>query len=136
MGRYPTRIGSLAIGYKGPRYANPYRCEWGIVVGDRVRRLRRDRGQSLERLSAMVRKPEGGHYSGGYFSRLERGWSSAPLFAYIGIAEALEVGPGRLLGSDDAHKVVSDAEMTLLLVMREAGVAPHEAIAHLARWGR
>ena len=83
----------------------------------------------------MVRKPEGGCYSGGYFSRLERGWSSASLFAYIGIAEALDVGPGRLLGSDDAHKAVSDAEKTLVLFLREAGVAPHEAIARLARAG-
>jgi transcriptional regulator with XRE-family HTH domain len=40
------------------------------VVGDRIRRLRQDRGWSLAELRAQVLKPEGGHYSAGYFSRL------------------------------------------------------------------
>ncbi|MBX5469048.1 MAG: hypothetical protein IRZ21_04025 [Thermoleophilaceae bacterium] len=39
---------------------------------------------------------------------------------------------GRLLGADDIETDVSAAEMTLARFLREAGIAPHEAIARLA----
>jgi len=85
----------------------------------------------LEKLREVVEKPEGGGYSGGYFSRLERGWASAPLYVYIALAEALGLVPGRLLGPDDAHKPVSEAEMRLLNVLRELSISPSEAIVVL-----
>ena len=118
------------------RWRDPYFCEWGIVVGDRVRRTRVGRGLTLERLRVVVEKPEGGHYSGGYFSRLERGWASAPLYVYIALAEALSVDPGRLLGPDDAHKAVTEAEMTLVNVVRELRISPSEAIVQLTAGAR
>ncbi|MGI8438776.1 MAG: hypothetical protein ACR2NV_00985 [Thermoleophilaceae bacterium] len=113
------------------RWRDRYFCEWGIVVGDRVRRTRVEQGLTLEKLREVVEKPEGGGYSGGYFSRLERGWASAPLYVYIALAEALGLVPGRLLGPDDAHKPVSEAEMTLLNVLRELSISPSEAIVVL-----
>jgi hypothetical protein len=57
---------------------------------------------TLYDLAVSVRKPEGGHYSPGYFSRLERGWASAPLYTYLAIADVLEVDAGVLLGPDAA----------------------------------
>src|SRR2546425_12466810 len=103
MGRHPTQVSSLATGYRGgPRWLDPYHREWAVVVGDRVRRLRRAADLTLHQLSGMVKKPEGGFYSAGYFSRLERGWAVAPLYVYLMVADALQVDPGRLLGPDDA----------------------------------
>lgn len=134
MGRHPTRVSSLQTGYRGgPRWNDRYHCEWSTVVGDRVRRLRNGRGLSLVQLADLVEKPEGGSYSAGYFSRLERGWASAPLYVYLAIAVVLEVDPGRLLGSDDAQKPITEAEMTLVRFLREADMAPHEALARFVR---
>jgi transcriptional regulator with XRE-family HTH domain len=119
----------------GPRWNDPFHCEWGTVVGDRVRRLRRERGMTLHELSMEVDKPQGGHYSPGYFSRLERGWASAPLVVYVEIAGVFGVEPGRLLGPDDAQREVSEGEMTLLHVLRRMELVPAEAIALLAGLG-
>ncbi|HEV2075912.1 MAG TPA: helix-turn-helix domain-containing protein [Thermoleophilaceae bacterium] len=120
-------------GYVGPGWGNGYRCEWAIVVGDRVRRLRRSRDLTLVQLALMVNRPHGeGPYSTGYFSRLERGWASPPLYAYLAIAAALEVEPGRLLGPDDAEKEATDAEMTLVRLVRRLGLPVEEAIARIA----
>jgi hypothetical protein len=58
---------------------DPYHCEWGRVVGDRIRRLRRDRGLTLIQLGADVRGPDGRGYTGGFISRLERGRAAASL---------------------------------------------------------
>ena len=133
MGRHPTRVNGISSFYDGPRWSDPYHCEWACVVGDRVRRLRNARKLSLVGLAAIVDKPEGDSYSPDYFSRLERGWASAPLYAYLAIAAALEVEPGRLLGSDDAQKPITEAEMTLVRFLRESQLAPHEALARLIR---
>lgn len=97
-----------------------------------MRRLRNGRGLSLAELAGLVDKPEGGSYSPGYFSRLERGWASAPLYIYLALAAVLEVEPGRLMGSDDAQKPITEAEMTLVRFTREVKLAPHEALARLA----
>lgn len=132
MGRNPTRVRRFEAPYRGPRWRDPYHCEWACVVGDRVRRLRNARDLSLAGLAALVEKPEGGSYSPGYFSRLERGWASAPLYVYLALAAVLEVEPGRLLGSDDAQKPITEAEMTLVRFIREVGLAPHMALARLA----
>ena len=127
----------MRTGYKGgPRWRDPYHCEWAVVVGDRVRRLRGARGWSLVELSRRVHKPEGGHYSPGYFSTLERGWASAPLYVYLAVADVLEVDPGRLLGSDDDQKPITEAEMTVVRFLREFGLAPHRPRARLAGGAR
>jgi len=131
MGRHDIYLRGLARPPGAPRWSDPYFCEWSAVVGGRIRRRRRDRGWTLKELSGSVHKPEGGHYSGGYFSRVERGWASAPLYVYLAIADVLEVEPGRLLGPDDVQKPVSDAELTLLRVLRRIELAPDEAIARL-----
>ena len=133
MGRHPVYPpeGSRSRG-GSPRWRDPYFCEWSQVVGDRVRRLRRRQELSLNELAVMVQKPEGGNYSAGYYSRLERGWASAPLYAYLALSEALGVEPGRLLGMEDVDRPVSEAEMTLLLFLRGIGVTPDEALVRLA----
>jgi hypothetical protein len=37
------------------------------------------------------------------------------------------------MGSDEAQKPISEAEMTLIRYLRRVGVSPDEAIARLAR---
>ena len=105
------------------------------MVGARVRRLRNTRGLSLHKFSSTIYKPEGGHYSGGYFSRLERGWSTAPLYVYLAIAAAFAIEPGRLLGMEDLEKQVTEAEMTLVYFLRRMDIEPHDALARLWRGG-
>ena len=116
---------------KGPRWPDPYHCAWGAVVGDRIRRLRQDRNMTLHDLAGVVRKPEGGHYSAGYFSRLERGWASAPLYTYLAIADAFDIDPGVLLGPDAASLETSAAEAMLLRCLRGLKLEPHEAMLRL-----
>jgi hypothetical protein len=48
------------------------------------------------------------------------------------VAEALEVEPGRLLGPDDVQLEISEAEMTLVDLVRRIRISPAEAIARLA----
>jgi transcriptional regulator with XRE-family HTH domain len=130
MGR--PRVYGLDTGYPGARsYRDAHFHEWAMIVGDRVRRLRRARGWTLTELAKTVRRPDGGRYNPGYFSKLERGIGHAPLIAYLGVADALEVEPGRLLGPDDVFDEVSEAEMTLIEALREAQVAPGEAIVRV-----
>ena len=102
-------------------------------MGDRIRRLRNDRGWSLAELARRVWKPDGGHYSAGYFSRVERGWASAPLYVYLAIADVLEVKPGILLGADEATKEFTAEQRLLLGFLEAAGIEPGEALARLAR---
>jgi transcriptional regulator with XRE-family HTH domain len=116
---------------EGPRFNDPYFCEWSLVVGERLRRLRTARQMTLKELSELTVKPEGGGYSLGYLSRIERGWASAPLYVYLALAAALGVEPGPLLGPDDVERPVSEAEMTLVRILRRLDLAPDEAIAEL-----
>ena len=109
-----------------------YFCEWGLVIGSRVRRLRRQRAMSLATLGKSIGKDDGcGYYSGGFISRLERGRASAPLYVYLAIADALEVDPGVLLGPEGATMPVREAETVLLRWLRARGTEPHEAILRL-----
>jgi transcriptional regulator with XRE-family HTH domain len=134
VARHQIHVRSLQHGYDGPRWSDPYHCEWGVVVGDRIRRLRKDKGWSLAQLALNVWKPDGqGHYSAGYFSRLERGWASAPLYVYLAIADVLEVKPGILLGADEATKEFTAEQRLLLDFLDAAGIAPGVALARLAR---
>jgi len=130
MSRRPYRFDPLRSGF---RSAGPdrYFCEWGVVVGDRIRRLRQARNWHLIDLCEAVDKPDGGHYTTGFFSRLERGWGSGPLTTYSNVAYALGIDPGRLLGPDDAQREVTQAEMTLVELVRRLGLSPAEAIVRL-----
>lgn len=130
------RVNILGLGAEGhPDWNQRWRCEWGEVVGTRVRRLRADRGLRILDLAEKLRRSDGRHYSGSFVSRLERGWTSPPLFVYIMIAELFAVAPGDLLGRDGVERIVSDAEITLVKVVRELGLSPEEAIAKLVRPG-
>ena len=132
MGRYQTRVSSFRGPGDGAGWRDPYRLEWGWVVGDRIRRLRHDRNWSLYDLSLRVPKPEGGCFSAGYFSRLERGWASPPLYTYIRVAEAFEVEEGRPLGPEAVQRDASPEETLLLEVLRRRGIDPAEALVRLA----
>jgi transcriptional regulator with XRE-family HTH domain len=132
MGRYQTHVSSFRR-KDGPRWSDPYYLEWAIVVGDRIRRLRRDRDWSLKDLAKRVPKPEGGYYSAGHFSRLERGWASAPLYVYIKIAEAFEVDPGVLMGPDEVHLEATPEQRMLLRILERSGIDPADAVLRLPR---
>ena len=138
MGRNQTRVGAIAgvhvpgLRRDGPRWSDPYHCDWGTVVGARLRRLRTAHGWTLAELCPRVGKPEGGHDSAGYFSRLERGWASAPLYVYLVIAERLGVNPGLLLGADELDKSLTGGQKALLRFLDRAGIEPEEAIVRLA----
>ncbi len=134
MGKRIYRFDPLRSGYPARQgRLEPYHCEWGVIVGDRIRRLRRERNLTLADMCAGVDKPDGGHYTTGFFSRLERGWASGPLVTYVSVAAQFDVEPGRLLGPDDAQREVTGAEMTLVHVLRRMGITPDEAIARLVR---
>ncbi len=132
MGRHQVLDGPTRGRRDGPRWSDPYFCEWSQVVGGRIRRLRLERGWALHELASRVRKPEGGSYTAGYFSRLERGWASAPLSVYLGIAAALEAEPGGLLGEDEVGRETTAAQRALLAFVDAAGLSPEQAIVRLA----
>jgi transcriptional regulator with XRE-family HTH domain len=132
MGRNRLYNRYFTNGYRnGPRWPDPYHCAWGAVVGDRIRRLRQSRNMTLHDLARVVDKPEGGHYSPPYFSRLERGWASAPLYTYLAIADAFDIDPGVLLGPDAASLEVSEAEAMLLRCLRGLKIEPHDAMLRI-----
>jgi transcriptional regulator with XRE-family HTH domain len=134
MGKRRYRFDPLRSGYPvNMGRQDPYHCEWGVIIGDRIRRLRREREMTLKDLSLGVDKPDGGHYTQGFFSRLERGWASGPLVTYVEIAAQFGIEPGRLLGPDDAQREVTQGEMTLIELTRRMRLSPAEAIARLAR---
>jgi transcriptional regulator with XRE-family HTH domain len=109
-----------------------YFCEWGAVVGGRIRRLRQKQSMTLHALGQSIGKDDGwGYYSGGFISRLERGRASAPLYVYLAIADILEVDPGVLLGPDGAALEVTEEESVLLRWLRARGMEPLEAILAL-----
>ena len=116
----------------GPVWESRYRCEWGQVVGRRVRVLRQQRGMLIWQLAEKLYRADGRPYSASFVSRLERGWASAPLWAYLRLADIFEVSPGELLGSDGVERPVSDAELTLVRVVRRLGLEPEDAIARLS----
>jgi transcriptional regulator with XRE-family HTH domain len=135
MGRHRTNVWSpFTLDHVGWRA--PYRRPWALVVGDRVRRLRTARRWTLQDLAFAVRKPEGGHYSAAFVSRLERGWSSPPLYAYLVVAEALEVPPGKLLGRGELERELTPGEGVLVMFLKRMGITPEEAVVRLACEGR
>jgi transcriptional regulator with XRE-family HTH domain len=133
MGRHQTLVSGWAGGPgDGEGWIKAYKLEWGEVIGHRVRRLRQARDWKLHDLQARVPKPAGGRYSGGYFSRVERGWTSPPLYVYLRIAEALELRPGELLGLETFDRELTPEQLLLVKVVDELGLTPEEAIARLA----
>jgi transcriptional regulator with XRE-family HTH domain len=84
-------------------------------------------------MTRLIEKPNEGFYSPGYFSRLERGWASPPLYVYLAIAGEFGVDAGRLLGPDDVEKPLTDREMALVEVIRHARIEPAEAITRVLR---
>jgi transcriptional regulator with XRE-family HTH domain len=112
--------------------ADPTYCEWGAVIGGRVRRLRRQRRMTLGTLGRALARPDGSCFTAGFVSRLERGRSAAALYVYLAIADVLEVDPGVLLGPEAAAMEVSEAEAVLLRWLRGRGLEPHEAILRLS----
>jgi transcriptional regulator with XRE-family HTH domain len=82
--------------------------------------------------SEGVERPRGGSYSNGLLSRIEKGYANSPLYVYMHLADALGLDPGRLMGSDETQKPISEAEMTLIRFCRRTRIAPDEAIAVLA----
>ena len=130
--RVPLSFGPYS-GDPGPAWDGRYRCEWGQVVGRRVRALRRQAGLTLLDLAAEIRRADGRPYSASFVSRLERGWASPPLYSYCLLAARFEVAPGELLGSEGVERPVDDAEeLTLVRVIRRLGLEPEDAIARLA----
>jgi transcriptional regulator with XRE-family HTH domain len=117
----------------GPVWASRYRCEWGQVVGRRVRVLRQQRGLLIWQLAAKLYRADGKPYSPSFVSRLERGWASAPLWVYIRLADLFAVTPGELLGENGVERLVSDAELTMVRVARQLGLSPEEAIAQMTK---
>lgn len=133
MGRLKTNVSGVSRDSDGPGWQSRYRSEWAEVVGGRVRRLRQGRGWTLRQLAERLPKPEGGCYSAGYCSRLERGWGSPPLWVYIELARVFDVAPGKLLGVEDVEHVVSAEQGLLLRFLDRMGIEPAEALARIAR---
>ncbi len=82
-------------------------------------------------LANAIWRADGKPYSPAFVSRLERGWASAPLFTYIGLARRFGVPPGKLLGEDGLEGPVSESELTLIRVIRQLGLSPEDVLAML-----
>lgn len=119
----------------GPAWATRYRMHWAEVVGRRVRSLRLQRSMTIIELADEILRADGRPYSPSFVSRLERGWASPPLFAYITLARLFDVAPGELLGSEGVERPITDAELTLVRVVRNLGIAPEQAIVRLMAGG-
>ena len=120
----------------GPAWGSRYRMEWAKVVGRRVRTLRLQRELTIIDLAQEIERADGRPYSPSFVSRLERGWASPPLFAYITLARFFDVAPGELLGSEGVERPLSDAELTMVRVARNLLLSPEQAIVRLMAGGR
>ena len=109
--------------------------EWAQVVGRRVRALRLQREMTILDLAQEIERADGRPYSPSFVSRLERGWASPPLFAYITLARFFDVAPGELLGSEGVERPLSDAELTMVRVARNLLLSPEQAIVRLMAGG-
>ena len=130
LGVYGKRLAENPQGAASQDRRKPY-APGANVVGDRIRRLRLERGLRLVDVARRVRRPEGTHYSGGYVSRVERGWANAPLYVYLQIATVLEVDQWRLFAADDVFREFRMEEIVLLRFLRRVGIAPEEALARV-----
>jgi transcriptional regulator with XRE-family HTH domain len=108
------------------------KTEYTELVGLRIKRLRAARGWTQLETVQRIERPRGGRYTPGLLSRVENGYANPPVFVYVHLSEAFEIDPGRLLGSEETQKPISEAEMTVIRFLRTAGIAPHDALARLA----
>jgi transcriptional regulator with XRE-family HTH domain len=129
MGRH--RVALYPGATPGPQWHHRYRLEWGQVVGARIRRLRESRGLFLRDVAATILRSDGQPYSASFMSRLEIGYATPPLWVYIALAEHFEIEPGVLLGREEVARPCTDAELTLLRVLRRLRIDPDDAIARL-----
>jgi hypothetical protein len=127
MGRH--RVVIPHMGNAGQEWSRRYRVEWAVVVGARLRRLRESHGLRLRDIEIF--RPDGIPYSSSFFSRLENGWGTPPLWVYVTLAERFGKHPGVLLGPEEVTRPWTDGELTLLRVLRRAGIEAHEAIVRL-----
>ena len=109
-----------------------YKSAYSEMIGARLRRVRTSRELTQARLLEKVERPRGGTYSTGLLSRIEKGYATSPLYVYMHLAAALDLEPGRLMGSDETQKPISEGEMTLIRILRRLGIKPDEAVARLA----
>jgi hypothetical protein len=82
VGRH--RVAIRPMGDAGLEWKRRYRVEWAVVVGARLRRLRETHGLRLSDLEIF--RPDGVPYSSSFFSRLENGWGTPPLWVYVTLA--------------------------------------------------
>ena len=131
--------GARVMGYRGRKsraaeqWELLYRTPYTVMVGGRLRGIRETRKLTQRQALARTRRPNGGTYSQGFLSRIEAGYANAPLYAYVHLSKAYELEPGRILGSDEAQKPITEAEMTVVKFLRRARISPDEALARLAR---
>jgi transcriptional regulator with XRE-family HTH domain len=109
-----------------------HRTAYSYMLGFRLKRLREGRGLTQAHVGRSTRRSGGARYSQGFISRIEAGYTNAPLYAYTDLAEFYEVDAARLMGPEETEKPVGEAEMTLLRFLRRLGVSPDEAMARLA----
>ena len=112
-----------------------YRTAYSGMLGARLRRIREGRHLTQGQALRLVKRPPPSKrtYSQGFLSRIEAGYANSPLYAYIHLAQAYEIDPGRLMGPEEAEKPVGEAEMTLIEFLRRLGISPAEAMARLAK---
>ncbi len=113
-------------------WENLLKTEYTELVGVRIRRLRASRGWTQMETVRRIQRPRGGTYSPALLSRVENGYANPPLYVYLHVAEVFDLDPGRLLGTEEAQKHITEAEMTLVRFLRRAGMTPDEAITALA----
>jgi hypothetical protein len=91
--------------------------------------MREHRGLLLRQIE--IPRPDGRFYSSSFFSRLEHGWGTPPLWVYVTLAERFDVHPGVLLGPEEVTREWTESELTLLRVLRRMNIDPEEAIVTL-----
>jgi transcriptional regulator with XRE-family HTH domain len=110
-----------------------YRTPYTVMVGRRLRQVREKRKLTQTEALDRAPRPNGRVYSQGFLSRIEAGYANPPLYAYVHLAEAYALDPGRVMGSDEAQKPISEAEMTLIRFLRRSRISPDEALVRLTR---
>ena len=88
-----------------------YRTAYSGMLGARLRRIREGRHLTQGQALRLVKRPPPSKrtYSQGFLSRIEAGYANSPLYAYIHLAEAYKIDPGRLMGPEEAEKPVGEA---------------------------
>jgi hypothetical protein len=117
----------------GDRPDYNFRTPYTELVGLRLKAPPPGEGPEPACGAPSGQKAEWGQLLAGSPLPSREGVRDSPLYVYIHFAEVYEVDPGRLMGSDEAQKPISEAEMTLIRYLRRVGVSPDEAIARLAR---